>query len=96
MTDLRARFPELTEFLGSYFNQDFPEEYGEVDVALDDFLRNRGRNSWVEDVVAELEVLLAEGRPERELRAFTEASMAVQPPGSATEFLTLVRQRLAA
>ncbi|MFG3210663.1 contact-dependent growth inhibition system immunity protein [Streptomyces tendae] len=36
--EVRARFPELHQFLGSYFHQDFFDEYASHSEAVDDYL----------------------------------------------------------
>ena len=88
-------YPELAEFFGAYFNQDFSVEYGSFDAAITDFLTNLGENTWVQDALRELGELIAEGRSEESLHAYVvDGAMAIEPNTTVTLFLEMVRDRL--
>ncbi len=96
MTTIQADYPELAEFLSAYFTQDFPEEYGSWERAVDDFLLNRGQNQWPEMVLRDLESLLAEERPDSALERYVvDGAMAIWPQPGIRKFLEAVRGRLA-
>lgn len=93
---IQDEYPELAEFLGAYFNQDFYLEYaGSEAAAVDDFLTNLGQNTWVQDVLEELDRLLACPRTDRQLDDFViNGAMSIWPQGGARRFLLDVRRKL--
>ena len=78
--EYRERFPELSQFLGSYFHQDFFDEYTSHGEAVDDYLAGTSetdRNQLVRDI-AELLALAATDRNLKE--ATSLLGMEVSPP----------------
>lgn len=57
---IEDRYPELAEFLGSYFYPSSRSEYPTFDDAIADFVRGSEGTGWADAVVAELEALLTE------------------------------------
>ncbi|WP_053213456.1 contact-dependent growth inhibition system immunity protein [Pseudomonas sp. Q12-87] len=66
---MNTEFPELHDFFGAYFHQDWPAEYGTVEEVLDAFLAE----SDVDDLRAvqqEVNILLERRKGELELRTY--------------------------
>ncbi len=62
--NLENEFPQLGQFLGCYFHQDFLEEYRDEDAAIDDYLDGRSPEQ-VDLVNAELSQFIEFVRHER-------------------------------
>lgn len=93
---IHDEYPELAEFLGAYFNQDFYLEYaGSEAAAVDDFVSDLGTTTWVEDVLEELIRLLACPRSDRQLDDYViNGAMSIRPERGARTFLLEVQERL--
>ncbi|AMZ74919.1 MULTISPECIES: contact-dependent growth inhibition system immunity protein [Pseudomonas] len=66
---MSTEFPELHDFFGAYFHQDWPDEHGTAEEVLDAFLAE----SDVDDLRAiqqELNDLIERRKDESELRAY--------------------------
>lgn len=75
-----ARFPELGQLLGGWFSQDMPDEFGDHEAALSDYLAGTDR-SVVARLSGELRELLALPLEEADLTAaVAELGMEVEPP----------------
>ncbi|WP_335945310.1 contact-dependent growth inhibition system immunity protein [Pseudomonas sp. G166] len=66
---MNADFPELHDFLGSYFHQDWTVEYETAEQALDAFL-TASDSEELRAVEKELNVLLSKKKNELELREY--------------------------
>jgi hypothetical protein len=92
------RFPELSQMLGAYFHQNFPDFYDSRDEALDEYVSE----SLPEDLAQaaqELEELLAMASSDQELHTAANAlGLGLLPPQglSLRQWLELIRQRVAA
>ncbi|MET8819708.1 contact-dependent growth inhibition system immunity protein [Streptomyces rochei] len=76
----RARFPELNQFLGAYFHQDFFDEYASYDDAVDDYLAGAS-DSDRDQLVRDISDLLSLTTADRDLKqAATVLGMDVAPP----------------
>ncbi|WP_432031747.1 contact-dependent growth inhibition system immunity protein [Streptomyces antibioticus] len=93
-----ARFPEPGQFLGGWFSQDMPEEFGHHDAAVDDY-RATADPHLVARLVGEVHELLAlqPGAPGYAL-AVAGLGTEVDPsaPLAPSGWLTLTAARLAA
>ncbi|MEU3189337.1 contact-dependent growth inhibition system immunity protein [Streptomyces sp. NPDC006992] len=86
-----ARFPELGQLLGGWFSQEMPDEFGEHDEALADYLSTTDPG-LVARLCGELRELLASDLEEIEYStAVTELGMEVDPPAPYTPAAWLVR-----
>ncbi|MFJ9820241.1 contact-dependent growth inhibition system immunity protein [Streptomyces sp. NPDC101151] len=93
----QARFPELGQFLGGWFSQDMPDEFGGHDVAVDDYAATTDRH-LVARLVGEIRELLALGLDESEYAVgAAELGMEVEAPDqhAVSGWLALVAARLA-
>ncbi|WP_431330190.1 contact-dependent growth inhibition system immunity protein [Streptomyces sp. IPPR8] len=78
--EYRARFPELNQFLGAYFHQDFFDEYASYDDAVDDYLAGAS-DSDRDQLVRDISDLLSLTTADRDLKqAATVLGMDVAPP----------------
>jgi hypothetical protein len=68
LDDPSASFPQLRQFLGSYFHQDWPVERARWEEVVDDFMAESPR-SVVADSAAELASLVGEPLTDVELEA---------------------------
>ncbi|MFF7853167.1 contact-dependent growth inhibition system immunity protein [Streptomyces sp. NPDC007904] len=78
--EYRERFPELNQFLGGYFHQDFFEEYTSYKEAVDDYVAEASDddlNQLARDISALLTAAAADGGLER---ATSILGMDVSPP----------------
>lgn len=76
----QARFPELGQFLGGWFSQDMPDEFGDHAAAVDDY-RTTTDHQLVAQLVGEVHELLALGLDESDyVLAVAELGMEVDPP----------------
>ncbi|MER5964607.1 contact-dependent growth inhibition system immunity protein [Streptomyces sp. NPDC002057] len=76
----RARFPELAQLLGGWFTQDMPEEFGDHESALTDYLEGTDPG-LVAQLTGELHGLLALGLDEGALAvALVTLGSEVEPP----------------
>ncbi|MFF5973322.1 contact-dependent growth inhibition system immunity protein [Streptomyces sp. NPDC012769] len=76
----RARFPELAQLLGGWFTQDMPEEFGDHESALADYLEGTDPG-LVAQLTGELHDLLALGLDEDGLaQALVTLGSEVEPP----------------
>ncbi|MGW7412506.1 contact-dependent growth inhibition system immunity protein [Streptomyces sp. NPDC054863] len=92
----QARFPELAQFLGGWFSQDMPDEFGDHDAAVRDYDTTTDRG-LVARLVGELHELLALGLDEADYALGTaELGMEVDPPQpySPSGWLALVANSL--
>ncbi|MEV5973429.1 contact-dependent growth inhibition system immunity protein [Streptomyces sp. NPDC051921] len=92
----RARFPELAQLLGGWFTQDMPDEFGDHESALADYLEGTDPG-LVAQLTGELHDLLALGLDEDELAlALAALGAEVVPPASLTPgaWLTSLAVRL--
>ncbi|MET8831064.1 contact-dependent growth inhibition system immunity protein [Streptomyces sp. NPDC004610] len=91
-----ARFPELGQFLGGWFSQDMPDEFGDHDEALDDY-RDSTDPQFVARLIGELHEFLALDLtdPDHAL-ALAELGLEVDPPApyGAGAWLSLAADRL--
>lgn len=81
--EVRARFPELHQFLGSYFHQDFFNEYASHSEAVDDYLAGSSRedrNQLVRDITSLLALVGTDGELKQ---AVSILGMEVSPPAGA-------------
>ncbi|MEU9337777.1 contact-dependent growth inhibition system immunity protein [Streptomyces sp. NPDC048290] len=80
-----ARFPELGQFLGGWFSQDLPDEFGDdPDLAVADY-RESTDPQLVARLIGELRELLALDLPDPECAlALAELGMEVDPPAPLT------------
>ncbi|WP_200301937.1 contact-dependent growth inhibition system immunity protein [Streptomyces adelaidensis] len=75
-----ARFPELGQFLGGWFSQDMPDEFGDHDAAVRDYGSTTDR-TLVARLVGELHELLTLDLDEGDYSlAVAELGMEVDPP----------------
>ncbi|MET9678531.1 contact-dependent growth inhibition system immunity protein [Streptomyces sp. NPDC006482] len=80
----RARFPELAQLLGGWFSQDMPDEFGDHEAALDDYLEGTDPG-LVAQLTGELHDLLALPLDEDGLAlALAALGAEVQPPAPFT------------
>ncbi|GAA2775212.1 contact-dependent growth inhibition system immunity protein [Streptomyces showdoensis] len=80
----RARFPELAQLLGGWFSQDMPEEFGDHEAALADYLEGTDPG-LVAQLTGELHELLALPLGEDGLAlALVALGAEVQPPAPYT------------
>ncbi|MDG9689533.1 contact-dependent growth inhibition system immunity protein [Streptomyces sp. DH17] len=78
--EYRARFPELNQFLGAYFHQDFFDEYASYDDAVEDYLAGASDNDR-DQLVRDISDLLSLTTADRDLKqAATVLGMDVAPP----------------
>jgi hypothetical protein len=97
MRSIGDAYPELAEFLGAYFNQDFHADYDSLEEAVDEYVGESRNDTGPIRLLAELDKLLSENLPEDTLHVFVvEAVMGIEPPGSARSLLHSLRDRLAA
>ncbi|MEU6988493.1 contact-dependent growth inhibition system immunity protein [Streptomyces sp. NPDC046324] len=76
----RARFPELAQLLGGWFSQDMPDEFGDHEAALADYLEGTD-TGLVAQLTGELHDLLALGLDEDGLAmALVTLGAEVEPP----------------
>ncbi|WP_122619044.1 contact-dependent growth inhibition system immunity protein [Streptomyces sp. Tu 4128] len=68
--EYRARFPELNQFLGGYFHQDFFEEYTSYSAAVDDYLTGASVSER-DQLVRDISDLLSLATTDRELKQAT-------------------------
>ncbi|MEV5865245.1 contact-dependent growth inhibition system immunity protein [Streptomyces tendae] len=81
--EVRARFPELHQFLGSYFHQDFFDEYASHSEAVDDYLAGASRDDR-NQLVGDISSLLTLAGTDEELKqAISLLGMEVAPPAGA-------------
>ncbi|EHN79919.1 hypothetical protein SMCF_504 [Streptomyces coelicoflavus ZG0656] len=81
--EVRARFPELHQFLGSYFHQDFFDEYASHSEAVDDYLAGASRDDR-NQLVGDISSLLTLAGTDGELKqAVSLLGMEVSPPAGA-------------
>lgn len=74
------RFPELNQFLGGYFHQDFFEEYASYSDAVDDYLAGASESDR-DQLVRDISDLLSLATTDRELKqAVSILGMDVSPP----------------
>ncbi|MFE0043140.1 contact-dependent growth inhibition system immunity protein [Streptomyces albireticuli] len=91
-----ARFPETGQFLGGWFSQDMPDEFGDHDVALADYVEGTDA-TLVARLAGELGELLALPLDEGGYAlAVAELGMEVDPPApyAPSGWLTLLVDRL--
>lgn len=69
--DPGASYPQLRQFLGGYFHQDWPLESGRWEDVADDFVAESTRSA-VAQTADELRSLLAEGFSDEETEAVLE------------------------
>ncbi|MEV5013112.1 contact-dependent growth inhibition system immunity protein [Streptomyces sp. NPDC053780] len=78
--EYQARFPELNQFLGAYFHQDFFEEYTSYGDAVDDYLTGASASDR-DQLVRDISDLLSLATTDRELKQATSSlGMDVSPP----------------
>ncbi|WP_217253914.1 contact-dependent growth inhibition system immunity protein [Streptomyces sp. AC602_WCS936] len=78
--EYQARFPELNQFLGGYFHQDFFEEYASYSEAVGDYLSGASEGDR-EQLVRDISDLLSLATTDRELKQATSVlGMDVSPP----------------
>lgn len=78
------RFPELNQFIGGYFHQDFLLEYSSFDEATADYL-STATDDVLNQLLDEIRELLSLPCSDTDLKAATEAfGMGVRPPGGQT------------
>ncbi|MFA3872834.1 contact-dependent growth inhibition system immunity protein [Streptomyces sp. MMCC 100] len=78
--EVRERFPELNQFLGSYFHQDFFDEYASYGEAVDDYLAGASEDDR-EQLVRDISGLLTLAGTDKELKqAVSILGMEVSPP----------------
>ncbi|MCX4679906.1 contact-dependent growth inhibition system immunity protein [Streptomyces sp. NBC_01433] len=76
----RARFPELAQLLGGWFSQDMPDEFGDHEAALADYLEGTD-TGLAAQLTGELHDLLALGLDEDGLAlALVTLGAEVEPP----------------
>ena len=94
---LDRRYPEIAQFFGGYLHQDWPEDAGSWEAAVDQFLAGESAEH-VRRAVADLERLLDERRNDVELsRALDAFGNAYDPTPdglSLREWLTRVGVRM--
>ncbi|MFV0128256.1 contact-dependent growth inhibition system immunity protein [Streptomyces sp. HMX112] len=79
-----ARFPESAQFLGGWFSQDMPDEFGHHDAALQDYLDTTDAG-LVAQLCGELHQLLTLPMEESDYAlALAELGMEVDPPTPST------------
>jgi len=66
---MNKQFPELHDFFGAYFHQDWPAEYQTAEQALDAFLAESDLEI-LETVLQELGVLLKQRKTECEMKEY--------------------------
>ena len=93
------RYPELAEFLGSYFYPSSRSEYASFEAAIADFLADHRETEWPDAVVRELDALLTEPLDDARLtyEVFDGGPLGVRD-GSLTvrDFLRWMRDQIAA
>lgn len=65
--EYRERFPELNQFLGGYFHQDFPVEYASPQEAVDDYLTGASKSDR-QRLVRDIAQLLALAPKDRDVQ----------------------------
>ncbi|WP_151773859.1 contact-dependent growth inhibition system immunity protein [Streptomyces abyssomicinicus] len=79
-----ARFPELGQFLGGWYSQDMPDEFGSHDEATDDYQRTTD-SQLVARLVGEITELLALNLDDTDMAlGLAELGMEVDPPAPYT------------
>ncbi len=63
---LNEEFPDLEQFFGGYFHQDWKDFYGSAETAIEQFVNDASRAELAK-ALRELDDLLALGLPEAEL-----------------------------
>jgi hypothetical protein len=71
LDDPGAIYPQLRQFLGGYFHQDWPLDNGRWEDVADDFIAESTRSA-VAETAAELRSLVAEGLSDEETEAVLE------------------------
>lgn len=78
--EYRERFPELNQFLGSYFHQDFFDEYTSYKEAVDDYVAGASEND-LNQLVRDISKLLTSAVADSDLKQATSIlGMDVSPP----------------
>lgn len=99
LDDPASSFPQLRQFLGGYFHQDWPVDHDRWEEVVDDFVAESPR-SVVTDSASELGALLDQQLDDVELEAVLEAlGCSVDPSAfnlSAVDWLRAVARRLPA
>ncbi|HEY9328279.1 MAG TPA: contact-dependent growth inhibition system immunity protein [Streptomyces sp.] len=76
----RERFPELNQFLGAYFHQDFSDEYASYRDAIDDYLSGASEND-LDRLLRDITELLTMATTDRHLKeTASDLGMDVSPP----------------
>lgn len=95
MNSIRDDHPELAEFLGAYFNQDFALDYSSYDSAVDEFLDEAPTAEWATAVVRDIDELLARRLSESDLHTYVVlGAMGIEPDQPTSEFLRRIRDRI--
>jgi hypothetical protein len=71
LDDPGASYPQLRQFLGAYFHQDWPLDSGRWEDVADEFVAESTRSSVLE-TAAELRSLLAESLSDEQIEAVLE------------------------
>ncbi|MEU8624974.1 contact-dependent growth inhibition system immunity protein [Streptomyces sp. NPDC048669] len=78
--ECRERFPELNQFLGAYFHQDFSDEYTSYSEAIDDYLSGASEPD-LDQLLRDITELLTMATTDRDLKQTTSnLGMDVSPP----------------
>ncbi|MFJ8542566.1 contact-dependent growth inhibition system immunity protein [Streptomyces sp. NPDC093586] len=78
--EYRERFPELNQFLGAHFHQDFSDEYTSYAEAVDDYLSGAS-DADLDQLVRDVTGLLAMAATDKDLKqAVSVLGMDVSPP----------------
>ncbi|MFE9816619.1 contact-dependent growth inhibition system immunity protein [Streptomyces sp. NPDC005773] len=76
----RERFPELNQFLGAYFHQDFSDEYASYKEAIDDYLSGASEHD-LDRLLRDITELLTMATTDRYLKqTASDLGMDVSPP----------------
>ncbi|MFI6861099.1 contact-dependent growth inhibition system immunity protein [Streptomyces sp. NPDC050421] len=78
--ECRERFPELNQFLGAYFHQDFSDEYTSYSEAIDDYLSGASESD-LDQLLRDITELLAMAKTDRDLKKTASIlGLDVSPP----------------
>lgn len=78
--ECRERFPELNQFLGAYFHQDFSDEYTSYSEAIDDYLSGASEPD-LDQLLRDITELLTTATTDRDLKQTASSlGMGVSPP----------------